>query len=305
MLNRRLLIYKTRYIIRRIAIKLTSKTKEEYLRRKGDDKAMLILSYLEQYNNAVKNYNHRTFSDSAQKEEKIFSIWLQGKEKAPEIVKACWASIKANCSNELVILDEEILGEWISIPERIIKKWKDGKIRHAHFTDVCRVELLYKYGGIWFDSTCFVNSGIPDWVIQQDFFVYLSGDSFIPGYYSFIQNCFIRAQKNSYLLGAWRNIILEYWKNEDKAIDYFIHQLLFKKVVEKDPKATEAFNKMPHIDQEPTHVLWYGYGDKPFDREILGKLTDGIIFQKTEYLSKMSQSPIPGSFADAIMKMYK
>lgn len=195
MLNRRLLIYKTRYIIRRIAIKLTSKTKEEYLRRKGDDKAMLILSYLDQYNNAVKNYNHRTFSDSAQKEEKIFSIWLQGKEKAPEIVKACWASIKANCSNELVILDEETLGEWISIPERIIKKWKDGKIRHAHFTDICRVELLYKYGGIWFDSTCFVNSGIPDWVIQQDFFVYLSGDSFIPGYYSFIQNCFIRAQK--------------------------------------------------------------------------------------------------------------
>lgn len=70
-------------------------------------------------------------------------------------------------------------------------------MKPAHYVDICRVELLYEYGGYWLDSTCFVTAPIPEWICRQDFFVYMAGHE-TPYSYSFIQNCFIRARKEPY-----------------------------------------------------------------------------------------------------------
>ena len=98
--------------------------------------------------------------------------------------------------------------------------------------------------------------------------------------------------------------MLVYWSHEDSAIDYFVHQLLFMKAVESDPRAAELFAAMPKIVQDPTHELWFGNASKPFDPELFRSLTAAAAFQKTEYKSADAVSPRPGSFADAMMKMY-
>ena len=36
------------------------------------------------------------------KNEKIFTLWLQGEDKAPPLVKACFKSIRKNCKQELM-----------------------------------------------------------------------------------------------------------------------------------------------------------------------------------------------------------
>ena len=140
----------------------------------------------------------------------------------------------------MVILDGESIFDWIELPDYVVRKWKEGKMRHAHFTDICRLALLERYGGLWLDSTDFVSAPIPQWILDEDFFVFGSGDS-LRGCYSFIQNCFIRARKGSYLLSAWLQAILRYWEREDSTIDYFVHQLIFKKLVECDAKARELY----------------------------------------------------------------
>ena len=89
------------------------------------------------------------------KNEKIWSIWLQGEKNAPDLVQACFRSIRKNCRQELVVLDEKQLRKFITLPDIIWKKRAAGKIKNAHFADICRVELLYEYGGIWMDSTDF------------------------------------------------------------------------------------------------------------------------------------------------------
>jgi hypothetical protein len=118
--------------------------------------------------------------------------------------------------------------------------------------------------------------------------------------YGFIQNCFIRARKGSYLMQAWRAVIHEYWKNEDTAMDYFIHQILFKILVKNDPRAEKYFNEMLHIDQGPTHGLWPHHKDE-FVKELFDELTSKVFFQKTRYAD--TAEIIDGSFADVIIKV--
>ena len=236
------------------------------------------------------------------KNDKIFSIWLQGEKNAPDLVKACYRSIKKQCKQKLVVLDENSVLDYITLPDIIIQKYKEGKIHRAHFADICRVELLYEYGGYWMDSTDFMMTPMPDWIQKQDFFMFLTGTKY-GSPYSFTQNCFIRARKGSYLLAAWRKMILNYWMRENREFDYFMHQLLYKTLVTYDKKAKEYFQKMPHVSQDPTHVLWAEYRDKKFNQKEFDEITAGACFQKLTY---RGEEYIKGSFADVMVnKMYK
>ena len=232
------------------------------------------------------------------KNEKIFSIWLQGEEKAPELIKSCFRSIRRHCKQELIVLDEQTLFKYIKLPDIIMEKRRKGMIKNAHFADICRVELLYQYGGIWLDATDFVTAPIPKQIIDSDFFMYLVNPEWGFGY-SFVQNCFIRAKKGAFLLAAWRAMIFDYWTHENYDIDYFIHQLLFRSLVKYDARAKKYFDEMPHLLQDETHALWWGYKDKPYDEKLFDSITKGAFFQKTTY--RGLDNVIPGSFAEKII----
>lgn len=232
--------------------------------------------------------------------ERAFTIWFQGEENAPELVKACFRSMRRHLKQELVVLDENTLFDWITLPDYVIKKWKEGKMRAAHFSDICRVELLYQHGGIWLDATDFVTAPIPREIIDSDFFVFMSGEK-IRGSYSFIQNCFIRAKKNNKLLGIWRSAILKYWENENSVINYFTHQLLFKVAIKYNPVASKLFSKMLKLDQDPTHTLWDEHCDDKYDEVVFKKLTSDAFFQKTNYKDKRLKNLKHGSIAEYVI----
>ncbi len=263
---------------------------------RGDVIGTALPKYFRRYLPAVERMPVRSVvKDDAN--EKIFTIWLQGEDNAPPLVKACYRSVRKHCKQELVVLDEKTLPQYITLPDVIMKKRAQGKIKNAHFADICRVELLYKYGGFWLDSTGFVTAPIPDWIVNEDFFVFMAGHAGSP--YSFIQNCFIRARRGAYLLDAWRAMILDYWTHENSNFDYFMHQLMFKTLVMYDERAKKEFAKMPHVDQDPTHALWWEYCDKPFNQKTFDSVVAPVFFQKTTYAQ--AKNPIPGSFADVMI----
>ena len=244
---------------------------------------------------------HRRYQPESEP-ERIFTVWLQGEDKAPGIVKACLRSIRRNCCQELIVLDEHSLQDWIQLPKPILRKWKEGKIGPAHFTDICRTELIYRHGGIWLDATAFVTRPVPEEILNEDFFIFMSGDR-LTGSYAFVQNCFFRARKGNCLIKAWNKAIQAYWLREDSIIDYFMHQLMLEMTVSCNPEAARLFDKMPKIIQDPTHALWWNYRDKPFSQETFDNVTSGAFFQKTEYKSKAAAFPSPGTFSDVIQKM--
>ena len=276
------------------------KTRIERRKIRTDLTAKIVTKYFKRYLPAVDSVKESTpIKDD--KNDKIFTIWLQGEDNAPALVKACFRSVRRHCKQELVVLDEKTIFDYITLPKEIVKKYKDGKIGHAHFADICRVELLYQYGGYWLDSTAFVTAPIPKWIEDEDFFVYLTGNNYNIGGspYSFMQNCFIRARKGAFLLAAWRAMILDYWMHENHTFDYFMHQLLFRTLVMNDERAKKYFDKMPHRPQDPTHALWWAYQNRPFNQETFDQVTSGAFFQKTTY--RGSENPVPGSFADVMI----
>jgi hypothetical protein len=95
-------------------------------------------AYFKRYLPAVKNVvDGPVIKDD--KNEKIFTIWQQGEENAPELVKSCFRSIRKHCKQELIVLDDKTIFDYITLPDVIVKKYKEGKIRRAHFADICRV----------------------------------------------------------------------------------------------------------------------------------------------------------------------
>ncbi len=267
----------------------------ERRRVRGEAIQRAVCRYLESYRGFIAGLAPEGV-DVKDSSRHIFSIWFQGEAAAPPLVKACWESVRRSCPEPLTALDSETVFEWISLPEHIVRKWKEGKIRPAHFADICRLALLEKYGGVWVDATDYVSSPFPEWLWECDFFVYMSGER-QRGCHSFIQNCFIRAKKGSFLAGAWLSLIYEYWKREDGPMDYFIHQLLFKMLVENNALAAKEFEAMPHLCQDPTHEVWFAHGAEPFDPEKWAAMTSAALFQKTEFKSALATSPDPNSNA--------
>ena len=252
----------------------------------------LISSYTKKY---LTEYNDNSPNLKSLKKECIFTIWFQGEENAPDIVKACFKSIRKFSSYPLIVLDEQNIFDYISLPDFIMKKFKKGKIRYCHFSDICRLELLYRYGGFWWDATLFMTNEIPNIIKNQEFFVYTAYKS------SFISNGFIRAKYGNILLKKWRDAVFNYWKEENSIITYFTHQFIFKSLIKNDKEAKILFDKMYKQSQDTNHILWFYHKDDNFNQTDFIKWTAKAFYQKTTY--KNWQTPKKGSIADFLLNI--
>lgn len=100
---------------------------------------------------------------------------FQGKEQAPLIVKKCYESISKYSKEigfNLVELNKENLRKYVQFPERIWELWEKGCIRPAHFSDMCRINLLAFKGGMWIDSTVMLTGKINNEILNSDMFFY-------------------------------------------------------------------------------------------------------------------------------------
>lgn len=275
------------------------KAREDRRKQRYSATSGAAMRYLQRYKDKVSNLIPEG-KDQTQEPERAFTIWYQGEEKAPSLVKACFKSMRRHLKQDLVILDENTLFDWITLPEYIVTKWKEGKIPHTQFSDICRVELLYRHGGVWLDATDFVTAPIPEYIMNEDFFLFMAGDK-VRGSYAMIQSCFIRGRKGNPLLDIWRQAIYAYWKEENSKINYFIHHLLLKLAVEYNDTARSHFDKMPKVVQDPTHTLWGEHCMDVYDMATFDSLTSDAFFQKTNYKDKRLMNDLRGTIAEFIL----
>lgn len=269
-------------------------------RRELREKVICQISkrYLKRYLHAADEVPIDVGGPAAPVEDRMFSLWLQGEEQAPPLVKACFRTMRSRLAQPVEVLDEKTLANWIELPGFVMDKWRGGKIKPAHFSDLVRVELMHSHGGMWLDATGFVTAPIPQRIVDEPFFVYLAGGI---RRHTFMQNAFIRSHRGNALLEMWRAMMLEYWRREPQAFTYFQHQLMFALLVESNPRARALFKAMPHEAQDPTHAVWWGYGRKPFDPEVWARVTADSWFQKTAAKSGWAVNPPAGSVAEEMI----
>ena len=268
----------------------------------------LIISYLEKYIPYIKTLSSpkRIIDDQAinlgnkPEEEKVYSVWLQGIEEAPYIVQKCIESIKNFYGEQFLLIEEKDIPRLVALPDFIIEKFNNKQISPAHFVDIVRIELLYQYGGFWMDSTNFMTGRIPQKYIDMDFFMHTASGEYS---YVFIQNYFIRAKRYDPLLYLWKQLLYKYWETENKAVDYFFAQYLFKLLVTHNAEAARIFNNMPNIDESGTQLLWLRFGNDPFDEEKFKEMCSKSFFQKCSYKKRKNfiQEIKKGSMADYVI----
>jgi hypothetical protein len=253
-------------------------------------KSKILVNYFAQkYLPITKNLPKK--ETAAETTETIWQFWDNPTGKTtPEIVKASVKSVgKFKGNFEHKILDNSTVKNYTDLPSYVFDRLNKKQMTYAHFSDLLRLNLLKNHGGIWIDATAYMTDFIPQYILDEDFFVFLTGkQTHFP--YAFMQNCFIRSKRGSFLCEAWYQICIEYWKNETKTLDYFQHQLMFKALVEKNLTAKDLFNKMPQKSEDETHQL---VGDnllKKFDAQEWEKMKKASFFQKTTY--KVTATPV-------------
>lgn len=205
-----------------------------------------------QYRSKAKEYAKRCTSRQIGKLSKIvWLFWWQGIDSAPELVEKCYESVKKNfCEWDIIVIEEKNYLKYIDLPKSIIEKHESGIITHTHFSDILRLALLCKYGGIWLDATVYCTGKINQEFLQNDLFCYRNG--WMDQENISFSSWFIVAKSKEPILSASLMLLFDYWETHDYLIHYFLLHM-FVKLVSDELK--EKWQKIPYYNHNDNHLL--------------------------------------------------
>ena len=223
-----------------------------------------------------QNYVEREHKNS----NRIWICWFQGLENAPELVKKCYQSVlENNKEKEIILITNDNIHRYVQFPKYILEKWKKGQITNTHMTDLLRLELLTRYGGMWLDATVFCSSSdIPSYFFESDLFFYQCLKPGRDGHASYISSWLISAKSNNILL-AVRELCYEFWKTNDTMWDYFLLHDFISIVLEK---YENEWKKIIPRDNATPHELLLRLFDE-YDKEIWKAIKEQTPFHKLTY----------------------
>lgn len=222
-------------------------------------------------------------------------------ETAPNIVKICYESIKRELfDKEIILITKKNMFDYVEFPESLIKKWDNGIISDAHMSDLLRLELLIKYGGIWIDSTVYCSgSNIPDYIFDSDLFLYQELEPGSEVQPILISNWLISAKTNNKILMAVKFLLFEYWEKNNFVVDYFIFHIFMSIVLEfySDDwkKIMPASNTDPHLllfrlFEDYDENIWESIKNKTCFHKLTYKLDENDVHKNNTYYKKIVES---------------
>lgn len=180
----------------------------------------------------------------------VWVLWLQGLDQAPELVRMCIKSICTNMPSvaEVKLLTLDNLGQYIRVPDWIIQKVNEGKISLTHFSDIVRMGLLYRYGGMWIDATYYVHRAVEAEFFDREFY---TNRLSVPQWRADISrsrwagNCMLMKPGN--LLAKFAlECFYEYWKLKDDMIDYYLIDYVIALAYDNLPEVRRMIDDCPY-----------------------------------------------------------
>ena len=231
----------------------------------------------------IINYEFNTCN---QKNSKIiWTLWMQGYENAPELVKSTIDSIRkfAELNNfQFILLEENTIEKYIVFPKLIKEKMDLGVIDYTKISDILRVSLLAKYGGTWVDATIYMKEEFDSSLLLQNYYTIKTGG--IEDYSPNISNnrwkgCFLSG--NSSLFNFTRDFFFEYYSRYDIAVDYLLIDYIFDIAYKYDEKIK---NQMLELEKSNPNLFWLEshLGDE-FDQKVWDNITETTKVFKTTY----------------------
>lgn len=199
-------------------------------------------------------------------DNKIWMCWWQGLENAPEIVRACVDSVRKNAAGrEVIVITDKNLEDFIDIPKWMLDKVNAGIASRTNLSDLLRLSLLARYGGIWLDATFFCCHPLASDVYSAPLFSikrpdYLHG-SIASGYFAgYSLGC---DEAHRFVFAAARDLFLEYWRQSNYLIDYLLVDYLIVMAQRHCSDIATAFAAIK--PNNPACDELYKVFDQPYD----------------------------------------
>ena len=251
-------------------------------------KDRVILQWLREHYGQVLSKHMNTLQKRERSPESsslpVWSMWLQGQDNAPEIVKVCLASIQQHCGTHLfTVITSDNLSSYISLPGYIHDRLKAGGMRVAHFSDVVRMSLLAEYGGLWLDATIFAAAEIPEDIFTSEYYTVKhelnpsDRNVSLQRWTTYLQ----AAHKNNPLCRFVRDMMLEYWREHTTFIDYVMMDYFFALAYEDLPECRSILDSVP-VNNNRIEEMRPLLGSK-WDAGTYEELTRETIFFKLTY----------------------
>lgn len=227
----------------------------------------------------------------------IWFLWLQGLETAPLVVKKCYASwIEHNKDWKIVLLTADNIKDYVSLSIRQMTK--------QAFSDVLRINLLAKYGGVWVDATCFCVKPLDLWINEYTINGFFAFER--PGPDRMISTWFIASKKNNYTTEIYKKAVNTYWTESPdmrfieiskwhslnkylqrystkiwfskfvskvlKVHPYFWFHYLFEKIYHEDKKVKQMWDETPKISADIPHTLHFAGLFDPMSESIKAEI---------------------------------
>ena len=215
------------------------------------DYKKLYTKYKMMIDRGVATSSNHEFSD------KVWVCWFQGYESAPPLVKACINSMhKVMPEKEIIVLTKTNYKQYIELPNYIEEKFEKGKIGMAHFSDLLRISLLAKWGGMWIDSTALcTDEDFFRYASKQHLFVFKQLNLGNQGEAPIIASSwFISSEIGNPIVVLTRNLLYAYWQDYDYLLNYFTFHLFFAMACRRYENEWES---IPAFNNSSPHMLMF------------------------------------------------
>lgn len=206
----------------------------------------------------------------------IFVYWAQGESNAPPVVRMCISRMRRMLKHcQLHVLDDTTVPFYADVPSHLLNN--EG-ITRTHFSDILRLHLLAKYGGIWLDATCFLTEEFESSAMslsKQDFFCFSYNGPRIASW-------FMCADKSSWLVTLTLAALHVYWKRHRKLTGYFMLHDMIEILYCKDERFRQSWDQFEHVYAMPGR-MFEKQKLKQFDPEAYAAIYEGFILHKLTY----------------------
>ncbi|WP_433827106.1 capsular polysaccharide synthesis protein [Actinoplanes sp. CA-015351] len=183
-------------------------------------------------------------------DQPIFVYWAQGFESAPPVVRACLDALRANNpASRVHELTDANIAAYVDVPPDLLDAL-DGN--RTHFSDLLRLLLLEKFGGIWVDGTCLVSEPLRPHITRA-----LQQSSLFAFNYTgpYISSWFLAARPGSYAVHLWRAACFLWWEKRGELIDYFLMHHVFEMLHHLDDRFRADWEAGLRLNSKPPHAL--------------------------------------------------
>lgn len=226
----------------------------------------------------------------------VFVCWWQGYDAMPILCKSCFSRLQSVLSNDynLIFITKDNYRQYVDIPQYIIDKVENGLIPLTQFSDVLRQGLIVTNGGLWIDSTIWVNEGINDYIDQIGDFWSVR----LPKIYNqmvigqLISSCrwssfIVGGKKGSPVFQLMYDCMCKYYKMHDMAIDYYLQNLLYKMIFENSQYCKRVLDTVTVSNQYLYDLK--NIFNRPYNEEEFNRLNNDTSVFKLTYKAKYKE----------------